>query len=348
MITGVECFELVELDEPRPSASGVIVDIEYCGVCGTDVASYRSGHVSSPSLFGHEWTGRIRHSGSEVADRGEGLGEGDRVVVAVAPPCGRCRECLSGRPHTCRAVLAMTLGLDHSAPLHGGFAEAIAVSADRVVPVDPRLTAEDAALVEPAAVALRAVKRSGVALGDRVVVQGAGPVGLLVLQLARLAGAVDVVVIEPSPHRRAQALELGADVVAPPGQEAIDVVRGRTGGGGGDVVFECAGLPQLLQDAVGLARRDGVVAMIGHTEAPATIEPAVWLGRSIRVVASMGYVREDFRQTMGLIAAGRLRVSPLHTRTVGLAELGTTLAELTARAGDETKVLVDPRAAPPT
>lgn len=338
-VTGANRYEVVEFDEPGPSASGVIVDIDYCGVCGTDVASYRTGDVSSPALFGHEWTGRVRHLGPAVT----GLAEGDRVVVGVAPPCGRCRECRSGRPHTCRVVYSMTLGLDRAAPVHGGFAEAISVAADRVVRADPGLSAEQAALVEPAAVAYHAVRRSGVGLGDIAVVQGAGPVGLLVLQLARLAGAAGVVVIEPADHRRRLALELGADVAVSPGQEAVDAVLEATEGSGGDVVFECAGLPRLVQDAVGLTRRDGVTAMIGHTDEPATINPAIWLGKDIRVVASMGYEHHDFRRTMGLIVSGRLRVSPLHSRTVGLEELGTTLAALAAGSGEDTKVLVDPR-----
>ncbi|MCZ7526713.1 MAG: zinc-binding dehydrogenase [Acidimicrobiia bacterium] len=338
LVTGAGRLELVDVGEPRPAPSCVVVEVRYCGVCGSDVAAYRTGHLLNPAVCGHEWTGTVRAVGPDVT----GLREGDRVVVGVAPPCGRCPECTSGRSATCRVAFAMLLGRDPAAPPHGGFARAIAVDAGRVVKADPALTDEEAAQVEPTAIAFRAVRRSGVGLGDTAVVQGAGPIGLLTLQVARAAGAGTVVVVEPAESRRELALQLGAHVAVPPGEEAARAVLEVTGGVGADVVFECAGAAPLVQTAVDLTRRGGVMAMIGFVEGTATIDAGAWIGKDVRVVASLGFAHEDVASTMRLIADGRVRVTPLHTRTVGLEGLEAAFADLAGGRSADVKVLVDP------
>ncbi len=339
LITGRERLEFLEFDTPVARPSGVVVDIAYCGICGTDVASYRTGHLHSPAVCGHEWMGTIRTVGAQV----EAVREGDRVVIGVAPACGRCEPCLTGKPETCRTVELQFRGRDQMAPPHGGFARAIAVQADRVLPAHPGLTDEDAAQVEPTAIAYRAVKYSGIGLGDVAVVQGAGPIGLLTLQLARAAGATTVVVVEPSEHRRAKALGLGAHHAVAPGELARTMVNDLTNGLGADVVFECAGLAPLVQTAVDFTRRGGVMAMLGYVAGEASVDIASWISKNIRVVASVGFAREDLHHTMSLIADGRVKVSPLHTRTIGLSELDAVFADLAAGRADDTKVLVDPR-----
>jgi (R,R)-butanediol dehydrogenase/meso-butanediol dehydrogenase/diacetyl reductase len=339
MITGQHQLELLDFEQPRPTPSGVVVDIAYCGICGTDVASYRTGHLHSPAVCGHEWTGTLSAVGSEVKH----LAEGDRVVIGVGPACGRCEACVAGRPEVCIVVQVQVRGRDAAAPPHGGFAPAIGVAVDRVALANPALGDEDAAQVEPAAVAYHAVRRSGIGLGDLAVVQGAGPIGLLTLQLARAAGATTVIVVEPAEHRRAKAVELGAHHAVGPGDDAKDIVSELTAGRGADVVYECAGLAPLLQTAVDLTRRGGVMAMLGYTAGQASINTGGWLSKDIRVVASTGFAHEDLHHTMSLMVDGRVRVGPLHTRTIGLEELDAVIGDLAAGRADDTKVLVDPR-----
>ena len=187
------------------------------------------------------------------------------------------------------------------------------------------------------------MRRTGIGLGDVAVVQGAGPIGLLTLQLARAAGATSVIVVEPAEHRRAKALELGAHHAVEPGGRASEMVLDLTAGVGADVVFECAGLASLLQTAVELTRRDGVMAMLGYIAGDVPINTGSWLAKSIRVVASVAFAREDLRHTMSLIADGRVQVGPLHSRTIGLDGLATVMGDLAAGRADDTKVLVDPR-----
>ena len=339
LITGTRHLELVGVPEPQPAPGAVVVDITYCGVCGTDVGAYRSGRTSHPSVFGHEWTGTIRSVGTDVAD----LATGDRVVIGVRSPCGACRACVAGHAGSCEAVRSMLLGYDPLASRHGGFAPAITVAAARLVPAHPALTDEEAAMIEPAAVAYRGVRRSGVGLGASVVVQGAGPIGLLTLQLALAAGATRVIAIEQDERRRAAALELGAHLALPPGTESATAVLDMTDGVGSDVVFECAGRAPLLQEAANLTRHGGVMTMLGYIEEPATIEPALWLGKDITVRASVGFAREDIVDVMALVAARRVEVAPLHSRTIGLHDLADVLDTLDSGSSADTKVLVAPR-----
>jgi len=338
LITGKETVEVREFGETPTPPGCVRIDIIVCGICGTDIASYRSGRLHSPAVCGHEWVGVVRDAGPGVAE----IAVDDRVVVAVPPPCGGCGACRAGHGDHCREVSMVARGRDALAPQHGGFARSITVAATRVLRAHPGLSDEEAAQVEPAAVAFHALRRSHFCPGDTVVVQGAGPIGLLVAQFARAAGAGHTIVVEPSAARRELATALGTDTAVAPA-DAQELVADLTLGVGADVVMECAGVPSLLQAAVDFARAGGVVGLVSFMSRPATVEPARWLAKEITVVASNAYTHSDFRRVMGLIADGRVRVAPLHTRTVRLDDLGTTLRDLADVTTDDVKVLVDPR-----
>ncbi len=341
LITGLHRLELLEVAEPKVTADGAVVDISYCGICGTDVHAYQSGAPYNPAICGHEWVGTVSEIGHEVRS----LSEGDRVVVAVPPPCGDCAACRAGQALYCSAVFLSATGRDLKNPAHGGFAARIGVKASRLVRAHASLSDEDAAQVEPATVALHAVRASNLRLGDTAVVQGAGPIGLTTMQWVRAAGAGRVIVIEPNEQRRKMALELGATLAVGAGEEASNVVRECTGGLGADIVFECVGRAPAIQSAADLVRRGGSICMIGLSDTPATIVPGVWLVKEIRLTSALAYTHEEFDLAMGMIADGRVKLSPLHTQTVGLDGLGAALAELASGTPTQTKILVDPRLA---
>lgn len=338
LITGKETVELVEFPDPTPAPAGVVVDIAFCGVCGTDVHAFQSGRPYNPAICGHEWSGTVSAVGGEVSD----FTEGDRVVVAAAPACGSCTACRRGQADRCQVSFLSALGRDPLAPPHGGFAPRLAVAASRVVKTDPRLTDEEAAQVEPATVAFHAVRTSALRLGDVAVIQGGGPIGLGTMQWVRAGGAGVVIVVEPNEQRRALALELGAHHSVAPGDEADELVTSLTHGLGADIVYECVGRPFAVQTAVDFARRGGAMCLIGLAEGDAPISPGAWLIKEIAVTSSLAYLHEEFEMAMGMIADGRVSVEPLHTSTSSLEGFATALADLASGNSDQTKVLVNP------
>jgi len=340
LITGKHTVELREFPDPSPAPEGVVVDIAFCGICGTDVHAYQSGRPYNPAICGHEWSGTVSAVGRDVSS----FAEGDRVVVGVAPACGRCTACHRGQADRCEVTFLSALGRDPLAPPHGGFSPRIPVAAQRIVKTDPALTDAQAAQVEPTTVAFHAVRTSGLRLGDIAVVQGAGPIGLGTMQWVRAAGAGQVIVVEPNEQRRELAVQLGAHVAVAPGDEADQAIRERTHGLGADIVYECVGRPFAVQSAVDLARRGGSMCLIGLAESDASISPGAWLIKEISVTSSLAYLHDEFEMAMGMMADGRVRVDPLHTDTVDLAGFEGALADLASGTSEQTKVLVDPTA----
>jgi (R,R)-butanediol dehydrogenase/meso-butanediol dehydrogenase/diacetyl reductase len=333
LVTGQRRFELIDFPEPTPQAGTAVVEVALCGICGTDLHGFLSAEPYNPAICGHELSGTV----VAVGDGVRGVAEGDRVIAGAAAACGHCEPCRAGQPAWCLTSFLGFVGRDALAPPHGGFASHVAYDASRLIAVHAALTDEQAAIVEPATVALHAVHRSPVRLGDTVVVQGCGPIGLLTLQCAKANGAGRLIAVEPNEHRRALARRLGADEALAPA-EAADVV-----GAGADHVFECAGVPATIQSAVDLTRRGGTVNLVGFTAEAAPIQPAQWLVKEVTVLASLGYLHHEFAESMALIADGRVQVDPLHDATVALEALPAAIERLADDPSSAVKVLVDPR-----
>jgi 2-desacetyl-2-hydroxyethyl bacteriochlorophyllide A dehydrogenase len=340
LVTGKRRVELRELPEPEPSPGRAVVEIACCGVCGTDLEAWATGAPYNPAICGHEWAGVVAKLPPDVRS----VREGDRVAIGIAPACGRCDPCRAGDPAHCVPAFLGMLGLGPLAAAHGGFARAIAVEAARLVPVRAGLSDETAALHEPTAVALHAVRRTGLRVGDAALVLGAGPIGLLVLQCALAGGAGAVAVVEPRPARRELAERLGASLVLDPAAaDLAERLRRSLGPLGPDVVFECAGAAGTLAQAGKLVRRGGTVSLVGLAAQPAEIHPAAWLAQELRLVASLGYEREDFDRVQALLAEGRIASEPLIGSRAPLRDLPEVFERLHSHP-DEIKVLIDPRA----
>jgi (R,R)-butanediol dehydrogenase/meso-butanediol dehydrogenase/diacetyl reductase len=327
------------MPQPVPATGKAVVDIAYCGICGTDLHAYQSGEPYNPAICGHEWTGRVSAVGRDVS----GIREGDRVAIGAATACGVCATCRRGDAAHCETAFAGMIGVGPLAATHGGFASAIAIDASRVYRVQDTIDDVAAAILEPATVAVHAVRRTDIRLGDSVVVLGAGPIGLLVLQAARAAGAGTVVLVEPQRSRRELGGKLGADkLIDPTSTDTAEAVNAHIGAQGADVVFECAGIPRTIEQSASLVRRGGVVSLVGVPNRPAQIQAAEWLIKEVRLTTSLAYLREEFDIAQGLVADGRIRCAALHTSTVSLQQLGDAFARL-SDAPQEVKVLVDPR-----
>ncbi|MCZ6643332.1 MAG: alcohol dehydrogenase catalytic domain-containing protein [Gammaproteobacteria bacterium] len=324
---------------PTPSPGKAVVDIAYCGICGTDVHAYLSGDDYNPAICGHEWTGTVSALGNSVTN----VKEGDRVAIGVASACGECPTCRRGDAEHCETAFAGAIGVGPMAAAHGGFASAIGFDATRLYKIDPSMSDEDAAILEPVTVAVHAVRRTDIRLGNSVVVIGGGPIGLLVLQAARAGGAGHLTLIEPERSRRELGKNLGADLVIDPTEvDVSELLNSSLAQQGADVVFECAGIPATIQHAVDYVRRGGVVSLVGVPNLPAQIDAATWLVKEVRLSTSLAYLHEEFEIAKGLVSDGRIRCAPLHTSTVSLVGLADAFAKL-ADQPSEVKILVDPR-----
>jgi len=332
LITGQRRVELVEVPEPVAGDGQAVVAIDRCGICGTDVSAYKSGRPYTPFLHGHEWTGVVTSLGPGTTT----VDEGDRVVLGAKPPCGTCAHCRAGHVAHCEGVLSIALPV----PQHGGYAPRINVETVRLHRVPDSMSVEIAAMIDPATVALHGVRRTQIRTDDLVVVTGAGPIGLIALQLAGLAGA-EVLVIEPNERRRGVAASLGAATVASADEAAELVRRGRPGA---DVVLECSGSDAAITAGVGLLRTGGQLTMIGVSSSPITIDPNLWLVREVTVRTALAHTMWEFDTVFRLLAEDRLQLGPLHDTTVSLAELPAAFESLAAGSAGPIKVLVDPTA----
>jgi (R,R)-butanediol dehydrogenase/meso-butanediol dehydrogenase/diacetyl reductase len=329
-------FHEEEVGEPAPDQ--VVVRIRYTGVCATDTHAWAAAGFVPAAVFGHEWTGTVVRAGAEVTS----VAEGDRVVAGVGPACGTCAMCRAGHGDTCDTAFAEANGISDGAPAHGAFATHVTVSARRIVRALDALTDEQLGLVEPTAVTFHAVRRAGQALGGVVVVQGAGPIGLLTAQHARHAGAGVVVVVEPSEARRRAAADLGFTEVHEPGPAMRDRLLALTDGLGADVLYECTGAAALFQPSAELVRRGGTLALLGYPMTASEVSYGDWQSRELTVIGSLAYSHSDFLGAMRALADGSVDVGPLVTGILSLDELPALLAELDGGGTQHAKALIEP------
>lgn len=338
-LLGPRSIDVVDRPEPIVRPGSIVVEIDRCGIGGPDVEAYRTGQLPAPAWFGHEWVGRVVAIGPEVSGRFEG----ERVVGAVPPPCGRCRPCGAGISSACELVLSMIVGTDALASPHGAFAERIGVDARRVHRVPEGIDDANAAMAEPAAVAAHAVRRSNQTLGDGVVVIGAGTIGILVAELARLAGAAYVVAVDVQANRRELACALGADAAFAPGPEISRWFSEHGHGLGADVVYECSGGADATQTAINAVRQGGSITVVSLAAQTGSLAPAELVARELTVRASLGYTVVDVHRALELMADDRFRVSAIHDRTIGLGELASAFEGLASDPSSGQKILVSPQ-----
>ncbi len=340
-LRGVGDMELIDMAEPEPGPGELKLRIRYCGICGSDLHEYESVVITlminrqSP-IMGHEFTGEVVAVGAGV----EGFAAGDLVVVNPQEPCGECLNCKSGRDNLC--LSEQLLGLGYFRP--GGFAEYLCTRASRAVKLAPDAALDRVALTEPLAVAVHALNQGGLQRDETVFIAGAGPIGALCVAAARHLGAGRVIVSEPAANRRALAQRLGADEVIDPSKApAAPHVLELTEGIGADLAVECVGIGAALDDCLAATRRGGRIVVAGVFEQPTPILLLRTMVFEHHIIGAFAY-RDEFPQAADLIASGQIDVAPLISRTVSLAEVPATFAELAADRDRYHKVLVSPDA----
>jgi (R,R)-butanediol dehydrogenase / meso-butanediol dehydrogenase / diacetyl reductase len=329
----------------RPPEEFVRLAVDWCGICGSDVAEFVAGPLmirdvahpltgqATPVTLGHEIAGRI----AALGDRVDGFEVGDRVVVDACWRCGKCEWCLSGSYNIC--PLGASVGL-HS---HGGFAELVDVPAYTAQPIPDGVPQDLAALAEPLAVGVHAVRQGRMRLGHTVAIYGAGPIGIACLIAARAAGASATFVIEPNPNRRRLASQLGAAEAVDPAIADV-AVRDRTTGRGVDVAIECTGHPTVLEAALRATRRGGRVVLAGIPRQQALIDVRRIVLYERQVIGSLGYAG-DVRVALDLINSRLDEVGRMVTGRIPLAKLVEDgFVELARAETVNLKILVNPRA----
>jgi threonine dehydrogenase-like Zn-dependent dehydrogenase len=303
--------------EPYNTAPGeLLLEVAFCGICGSDL------HAAEPdyhegTVMGHEFSGVVAGIGEGV----EGWTIGDRVCVNPNGAwCGSCESCVSGEVNLCPNI--RPIGLSR----HGGLAAKTSVPAHIVHKLPESVSLEAGAWVEPLAVALRTVHRSGAGVGDRAAVFGAGPIGLLVTMLLRAAGLVEVTVIETSPERRAKAMEIGATHAVDP--FAVDPVRYFSDTAAAPrFAFECTGVAEVTETAVRILRPHGRLTVTGFARRPPTYRAQDLLFKEIEIRGSYIYV-EEFAQAIDLLGRGTIDISPLISGVVDLDDSGAAFTAM--------------------
>jgi (R,R)-butanediol dehydrogenase/meso-butanediol dehydrogenase/diacetyl reductase len=317
------------IPDPTPATGEVVVRVGRCGICGSDL------HMTEDPAFGrqagdvigHEFAGEIVALGRDVA----GLRMGDLVSVIPLRGCGACPSCLSGETAWCTRGMMLQ---------GGGYAEYALTTPGQCVALPESASLADGALVEPLAVALHGVSLSGLKPADKVLVLGAGPIGLAVAFWARRLGASKVVVQDIADHQQERALSMGATGFVTDRAEPVAAAE-RALGGKADIVFECVGLPGLIAQAVDQVRIKGTVVILGLCSQPDSFVPFVALSKEVRLQTSAFFTRQEYEMSLDVLNAGAAEPRAMITETVTLADVPTVFESLRKRT-HQCKVMIAP------
>jgi (R,R)-butanediol dehydrogenase/meso-butanediol dehydrogenase/diacetyl reductase len=316
------------LPDPTPGEGQVVVKVGRCGICGSDLhmtedAAYGCRHGD---VLGHEFAGEV----VELGKGAEGLKTGELVSVIPLRSCGHCEHCSKGEVQWCDSF-----GLQG-----GGYAEYALTRPNQCVKLPAELSLADGAIVEPLAVALHGVNLSGLQEGDKVLVLGAGPIGLAVAFWAKRMGASKVAIQDIADYQESRALEMGADVfVVDPGDPIGSAERAL--GGKADIVFECVGVPGLIAQAVEQVRPRGTILLLGLCTRPDTFNSFAMLSKEVRLVTSAFFTVPEYRASLDALAEGAIEPRLLVTDTISLGDTPEVFESLKHRT-HQCKVLIAP------
>lgn len=334
-------FAPTELPKPKISDNEMLLQMKKAAICGTDMrilTGAKTKGVRYPSVIGHEMCGVIAEVGKNVT----GFEAGDKVSIANVIPCGSCPACLEGRENACMNRKA--IGYE----FNGGFEEyilipEIAIKSGNVIKLPEQVSFTAGALIEPLACCIRGLKNAGTGFNDSVLIVGAGPIGLMHMQLSKIAGAKQVIVSEPNEMRRQTALELGADRVVDPTREDLEkIVKEATGGMGADVIVMAIGVPALVNSTLKLCKKGGTVNLFAGFAGTGecSIEVNTIHYNEIHVNGSTAYKRVDYLEAADMVVSGKINLDKIATHTYKLDEFQE--AYEMCKSGKGLKILIEP------
>jgi 2-desacetyl-2-hydroxyethyl bacteriochlorophyllide A dehydrogenase len=311
---GKENIQVQDWPEPRLEAGEVLVRVRYAGICGTDMLIHSGKHprVVAPRVLGHEIFGAVVESHSAV---GAELKPGARVAIYPLISCGRCAPCTEGDAHVCEKLGLIGIDTD------GGMAELVKARRDQLFTLPDAVTDEQAALVEPLAVAVHVVRTSGFRPGDSTVVMGGGPIGNLIAQVLRASGARAVVVAEVKDFRRELAERQGITTFNPAQESARDALRRITGESYADRVFEATGAAAAVCEAIDVCRIRGEITWVGLPKTPLEVDILRLVFKEIKTTGARVYRPVDYPVAISLLARRAVDVLPLITDKLALQDV---------------------------
>jgi len=335
VLTKAETFEFQPVPEPSPGPGEVLVEVRWCGVCGSDIHAYHGTHpfMPPPLILGHEFSAVVRDVGEGV----EGFAPGDRVTVEPVLSCGECVNCRQGLYHLCfqRKVIGC------QSP--GAYSGLMSVPAERVIPLPDSVTFEEGAVVEPLAVGVRGIRRSRLQKGEGVLVFGAGTIGLLTAMVARAKGADPLAIVDLSPFRLTIAGEMGIEHrILSPRDDLAARAREIFGAPGPDLLVDCVGADAAaFDDALQLARPGTRILTVGIFAQGVAVPNLVNLvEHELEAIGTSIYQKQDFEEAVDLIARKAIDPEPMITHRFPLDRVADAY-ELTAQPGSEyVKMLV--------
>ena len=324
---GKHDLRVEEHEMPKVGPQDVLIQVKACGVCGTDVHIYEgdkgAAEVTPPTILGHEFSGVIAEVGSEVTN----YKAGDRVCIDPNCYCGACEPCRNGVVHYCEHMIG------YGTTVNGGFAEYCAVNERQVYKLGDNTSFEQGAMTEPVACCLHGMDMCEIRPGHQVVVIGGGMIGLLMLQLSRLAGAAKVALLEPVESKREVGKKLGADICIDPIHEDVEARLKEEGMTWVNTVIECVGRPSTIEQAIDIAGNKAVVMMFGLTKPDETISVKPFEIFRKELVLKASYINPyTQKRALDLIDSGRLDVSSMVYEVADLDELADILSNPKLRA----------------
>ena len=318
--------------KPEIKSDEVLIQVKKVAICGSDVGSYETGGPYFPNkIIGHEFSGQLVEIGENVKK----LKEGMRVTVNPQLPCHECYYCLHDQENMCK-IKNYAYGTTED----GAMREFINVKAERVHNLPDNVTYEEGATVEPLSVALYAVEQSGFRLGQNAAVIGAGPIGMMIIQVLRSAGANKIYVLEPVESKHKIAMEIGADKAFLP-KMWNKIVR-LTDKLGPDHVYDCVGLSSTFTTALQLIKKGGNITLIGMHAGTIEVNNILFMTtNNISVRGVYGYNHDIFKTAINLYAQKKIRVKPLITKRIRLEQVPEMFKFLANPPHDELKVIVD-------
>lgn len=318
---GNKTFAVTDLPTPHAGPGELVLRNQVCGVCGTDVHIYHgepgSADVNPPVVLGHEYSGEVVEVGEGVT----GFAVGDHVTVDPNIYCGHCAYCQNGKKQLCPSMEAIGVTRD------GGFAQYSRIPAAQAFKLEPTVPWEAAAMAEPLACCLHGIDLAGIQVGDKVCVVGGGAIGLLMVQLAKLSGASQIVLSEPNEKRRQVGLQLGAnaalDPTRPDAQEAFAQVLD----GGANVVIECVGNVPAVKSAFQFAGKGATVLLFSVPKVDATFDLPLFDVYKKELTIKGSFVNPDTHaRAVALINSGKVDFDPIITHRFTLDQLPEAIA----------------------